>query len=114
MSAKRRGAGDEGEGMRPSAATSSLTGAGLGFSDARGGPLVPGRGFSVFGRVIGSAEYVGSPVTGRVLAAAAFCKDEDATGTGAVRPPPLPFHRLHKARHSPSWASPASPFSRIF
>lgn len=81
---------------------------------------MPGEGLQCQGggsvlaeRVVGSAVrwFAG---TGRVLAATVFCEDEDATGTGAMRPPPLPFHRLHKARHSPSCAFPASPFPRIF
>lgn len=74
---------------------------------------MPGRGFSTAGRVVGTALCWFSG-TGCVLAATGFRNGEDATGTGAVRPPPLPFHRLHKARHSPSWTSPASPFPRIF
>lgn len=67
-----------------------------------------GRGFGAAGRVVGSAVHSFSRTAG------GFREGEDATGTGAARPPPLPFHRLHKARHSPSWPSPASPFARIF
>lgn len=57
VSAKRRVAGDGGKGRRPSAATVSLTRAGLELSDAGRGSPVPGRSFSAAGRLVVTAVF---------------------------------------------------------